>query len=127
MRALLTGASLWTVGLFAVAGIVATDMLFRSATFPRFFHGLFINVPVAGTVALLCLVGGVLPDPAGARRPRAAARRPVSTCTPATQAGSTGAIPREVQPLVDDLNALLDHRAEAVRRALARPATSPTA
>ena len=43
---------LWTVGLFVVAGIIATDMLFRFAGFPRFFHGLFMNVPVAGTVAV---------------------------------------------------------------------------
>ena len=46
------------MGLFVVAGIVATDMLFRFEGFPRFFHGLFINVPVAGTVAVVCLAGG---------------------------------------------------------------------
>jgi hypothetical protein len=31
-----------------------------------------------------------------------------------------GSYPAEVQPLVDDLNALLDHRDQAVQRAIAR-------
>ena len=36
------------------------------------------------------------------------------------RAASTAAIRREVQPLVDDLNALLDHREQTVARALAK-------
>ncbi len=116
---LLAGAVLWTIGLFVVAGIIATDMLFRFAGFPRFFHGLFINVPVAGTVAVVCLAGGVWQ----VRRALAALARLRSGLS-RVHAGDDGrvggAFPDEVQPLVDDLNTLLDHRAETVRRALSR-------
>ena len=38
-----------------------------------------------------------------------------------------GSYPAEVQPLVNDLNALLDHREQAVRRACRKRATSRTA
>ena len=116
---LLAGAVLWTIGLFVVAGIIATDMLFRFAGFPRFFHGLFINVPVAGSVAVVCLAGGVWQ----VRRALAALARLRSGLS-RVHAGDDGrvggAFPVEVQPLVDDLNTLLDHRAETVRRALSR-------
>jgi signal transduction histidine kinase len=117
--ALLTGALLWTVGLFVVAGIVATDMLFRFPRFPRFFHGLFINVPIAGAVALLCLAGGVFQI----RRALAALSRlraGLSGVHAGDHARVVGRFPAEVQPLIDDLNALLDHRAAAVQRAHAR-------
>jgi len=117
--ALLGGAASWTVGLFVVAGIVATDMLFRFEGFPRFFHGLFVNVPVAGAVALVGLVGGVLQ----VRRALAALtglRRGLAQVRAGGRDHVAGAFPQEVQPLVDDLNALLDHRGRAVQRALAR-------
>ena len=117
--ALVSGAALWTVGLFVVAGIVATDALFRFPSFPRMFHSLFVNVPVAAAVAVLCLIGGVLQI----RRALAALaglQRGLSRVHAGEDARVAGTFPREVQPLVDDLNTLLDHRAETVRRALAR-------
>ena len=116
---LLTGAILWTVGLFVLAGIVATDALFRFPRFPRLFHGMFANVPLAAAVALACLAGGVLQI----RRALAALTR-LRAGLSLVHAGEheriAGAFPREVQPLIDDLNALLDHRAQTVRRALSR-------
>lgn len=118
-QALLVGAGLWTVGLFVVAGIVATDMLFRFEGFPRFFHGLFINVPAAGAVAVVCLVGGVMQI----RRALAALarlQRGLAHVHAGDRARVEGGFPREVQPLVDDLNTLLDHRGRTVQRALAR-------
>jgi signal transduction histidine kinase len=117
--ALLTGALLWMVGLFVIAGIVATDALFRFPRFPRLFHGLFINVPVAGTVALLCLAGGVV-QIRQALAALARLRAGLSGVHAGDHARVDGHFPVEVQPLVDDLNALLDHRADTVRRAHSR-------
>ncbi|MGD9906637.1 MAG: ATP-binding protein [Vicinamibacterales bacterium] len=117
--ALLGGAGLWTLGLFIVAGIVATDMLFRYENFPRLFHRLFVNVPVAGAVAIGCLAGGVVQV-----RRALAALRDLGDGLTQVRAGDRdrvgGAFPREVQPLVDDLNVLLEHRGRTVQRALAR-------
>jgi signal transduction histidine kinase len=116
---LLTGAILWTAGLFVLAGIVATDALFRFPRFPRLFHGMFAQVPLAAAVALACLAGGVLQI----RRALAALTR-LRASLSLVHAGEHerigGAFPREVQPLIDDLNALLDHREQTVRRALSR-------
>jgi signal transduction histidine kinase len=117
--ALLGGAALWTIGLFVVAGIVATDLLFRMPSFPRLFHGLFANVPVAAAVAAVCMGAGVLQ----VRRALAALtqlRTALGRVHDGTDDRVPGVFPREVQPLVDDLNALLGHREQTVRRALAR-------
>jgi signal transduction histidine kinase len=113
------GAGLWTIGLFVVAGIVATDLVFRFRDFPGLFHSLFENVPIAGTVALVCLAGGVV-QVHRALGALTNLRHGLSRVHAGDDERVAGAFPNEVQPLVDDLNALLDHRAQMVRRAHAR-------
>jgi signal transduction histidine kinase len=68
---------------------------------------------------LACLVGGFLVVRRGLS-PLERLRGRLVSVRAGTDARITGSYPSEVQPLVDDLNALLEHRDEAVRRAVAK-------
>jgi signal transduction histidine kinase len=116
---LVLGAVLWTVGLFVVAGIVMTILMLRYAALPRIMHGMFMHSGMSMTVALVAMLWGILQvrkgfAPIDRLRARLASVRSGETSR------VEGRYPAEVQPLVDDLNALLDHRERAVSRAQAK-------
>ena len=72
-------------------------------------------------LSALAMVAGVLADPAvGSRRSRSSATRLGARARGRGAPGRGTLRPSEVQPLVDDLNALLDQREQAVQRALAK-------
>jgi len=125
---ILLGAVLWTIGLFAITGVflhvvtfdhpsahVATHSSVQAVSYWAFFrHG-----PAAALVGVLCMLYGFVQvrrgiSPINELRHRlAAVHRGTATCV-------SGSYPAEVQPLVDDLNALIEERERRVRRALAK-------
>jgi signal transduction histidine kinase len=114
------GALMWAIGLFTVAGVILTHQIYTNPHAPRVFHRAFdLHAPLLLLTSVTLLAGGWW-----------LVRRGVSpinqlrTRLAAVHAGRdrqvNGRYPAEVQPLVDDLNALLDQREQAVRKALAK-------
>jgi signal transduction histidine kinase len=115
----LLGALLWTGGLFVVAGIVTTMLMFRYPQSPRIFHAMFVHSLLSAIAAVICMVAGLWQVRKGLS-PFNDLRSQLSRVRDGRHARVEGRYPAEVQPLVDDLNALLDHRERAVSRALAK-------
>jgi signal transduction histidine kinase len=109
------GAMLWTLGLFAVITILLT----LSTTAMRSVAIIHSHMEVSAVVAVACMAAGL----ALVRRalvPFDHIRRRLSQVRDGTERQLSGAYPSEVQPLVDDLNALLEHRERAVARAVSK-------
>lgn len=116
---ILMGAALWTIGLFTVAGLILTQAMFRHPGAPGVFHDWFLNVWPLSILAMVCLVAGLFQVRRGLTsfdelRGRLAGVRQ------GRDRRLEGAYPIEVQPLVADLNALLDDREQRVTRALTK-------
>jgi signal transduction histidine kinase len=111
----MVGAVLWTVGLFTVITITFTFSMHARAT-AIVVHS---HTGVSVIVALLCLFGGLALVRAGLA-PLDDMRRRLSDVRKGIHHELPGTYPTEVQPLVDDLNGLLDHRDRMVQRALAK-------
>jgi signal transduction histidine kinase len=109
------GAILWTIGFLAVITIVFTFSAHaRDSAMVIHRH----NV-ISVVVAVACMIGGLGLVREGLR-PFDTMRRRLSDVRAGKERQLLGSYPTEVQPLVDDLNALLDHRDQTVRRALAK-------
>ncbi|MFN8062496.1 MAG: HAMP domain-containing sensor histidine kinase [Vicinamibacterales bacterium] len=115
----LLGAVLWTAGLFAVTGLVTTHLMLRYPSAPRILHGFFEHAIAWSVVALVCMVVGLWQVRRGLA-PLQELRARLGDVRAGRHVRVVGEYPNEVQPLVGDLNALLDHRARTVARALAR-------
>jgi signal transduction histidine kinase len=116
---ILTGAVLWTAGLFVVAGLAATWFVYRYPNGPRILHGPFTNVEASMAVAAICMAAGLY----CVRRGLSALTRlrdGLARVRTGADQRVTGAFAVELRPLVNDLNAMLDHREQTVRRALSR-------
>jgi signal transduction histidine kinase len=117
---LLLGAVLWTLGLFAGAVIVSTVLMLQFRHWPRILHGSAISHSTAFVLVTLgCLVAGFAAVRSGLS-PFTYLRSRLAAVHAGRDRRVEGAYPAEVQPLVNDLNALLDHREQMVRRALAK-------
>ena len=111
----LIGAILWTFGLVGVLIVLVTlnARLFGSV---RVLH---IYLHTTAAVALVCMIAGFYVV-RGAIRPLDHIRRRLVDVRQGTERRLQGSYPSEVQPLVDDLNALIAHNEQAVTRANAR-------
>jgi len=116
---LVLGAVLWTIGLFFVAGFVVTFLMFRYPRTPGLFHGMFEHLSIVILVAAVGIVGGLAQVRSGLA-PVNQLRARLAAVRDGRERRVQGKYPTEVQPLVDDLNALLDHRERTVARALAK-------
>ena len=116
---LLLGAALWTIGLFAVSGAIMTQIMFHHPSAPRIFHGVFAHVTAVSILALVCMIAGLSQVRRGLS-PVNRLRERLAAVHHGRDRRVEGTYPAEVQPLVNDLNALLDHREQAVQRAVAR-------
>ena len=108
----MTGAALWTLGLFAVVTIVLT-LSVSAMQSVRIIHA---HSPAAACIAIACMLAGF----ALVRRALAPfddMRQRLANVRRGTERQLEGSYPSEVQPLVDDLNALLHHTERAVARA----------
>ncbi len=115
----LIGAVLWTVGLFAVAGVVMTQIIYHHPAAPRIFHGIFLHVTAVSILALVCMIAGLVYVRSGLTAVDRLRLR-LAAVHQGRERLVEGNYPAEVQPLVNDLNVLLDHREQAVKRAVAR-------
>jgi signal transduction histidine kinase len=112
---LLLGAVLWTFGLMSL-----TTLLFT--LFPHALQSMVV-VHRHGVATAVCVVACLAAGLAVVRRgvaPFDDLRRRVADLREGRQRRLEGAYPREVQPLVDDLNLLLEHHERAVNRAVAK-------
>ena len=113
-RRLIFGSLLWIFGLLAVTTVLGLALIHRYPHLVGFVHNSALVV-----FATICLVGGLSVvrhglSPFGTLRERLAAVRE------GRERRVEGSYPSEVQPLVDDLNALLEHRDRALKRAMAK-------
>jgi signal transduction histidine kinase len=117
---LLLAALLWMVGLFSIGLLISTEIMMRHPGYPRAFHGLAMNHGrLLTATAVACMLLGVWQMRRGlAAFARLRAR--LAAVHAGTERQIDGGYPTEVEPLVTDLNALLDHRERVVRRALAK-------
>jgi signal transduction histidine kinase len=117
---LLTAALLWTVGLFIGGMVVFTALMFRNPSWARVMHGAVWSHAALSMVltALLLIAGFALVRSSLTTLNRLRTR--LSAVHEGSETRITGVYPAEVQPLVDDLNALLEHRERAVRRAVTK-------
>jgi signal transduction histidine kinase len=109
---LFIGSIIFASGLLAVFHMLSLAM-FRHSLTMHFDHAAILFV------ALIFIVIGVAQIRRGLS-PFDALRARLSDVRDGSQRRLEGRYPSEVQPLVNDLNALLDHRDEAVRRALGK-------
>jgi signal transduction histidine kinase len=116
---LLLGASLWTIGLFLVVGVLIIHVAFRHPSTPGLVHGFFSHTTILCIVALISIVAGVAQVRRGVS-PVNQLRARLAAVHEGRERRVEGSYPSEVQPLVDDLNALLAHREQMVQRALAK-------
>lgn len=107
-------AILWTVGLLAVTNVVATALAHRIPLMPRVAHGTAISIG-----AVIVMIAGLWQVQRGLA-PLQRLRTRLSAVREGHDRRVDGSYPAEVQPLVNDLNALLEHRERAITRALAK-------
>ncbi|MBK5299217.1 MAG: HAMP domain-containing histidine kinase [Vicinamibacteria bacterium] len=115
---LLIGAVLWTVGLLVLSSVALTRVMTVHPRAPiRVHRALEGYLPVV--VACACMVIGFLQVRRGLSAVDAL-RRNLGALHTGEARRLEGAYPSEVQPLVDDLNTLLEQRDRAVERAIAK-------
>jgi signal transduction histidine kinase len=118
---ILLGAILWTIGLFTIAGVFLNVVIFQYFD-PTALHAIFRHAPVMVLVAalcVLCMLVGFLQVRRG-MSPITQLHARLAAVHTGVDARIAGSYPAEVQPLVDDLNALLDERERRVARAVAK-------
>ena len=115
----LLGAFLWTAGLFTVSGLVLTMMMLRHERAPIVVHGFFKHTTVAMVMAILCLAAGLWQVRRGLT-PVNRLRSKLAEVHAGRTRAVDGSYPAEIQPLVDDLNKLLQHQEQTVQRAVSK-------
>ena len=116
---ILLGAILWTLGLFTIAG-VSLHFVTHPSSAHDLSHWTFLqHAPTTALVAVLCMLFGFLLVRRG-MSPINQLRHRLAAVHQGFDARVAGSYPAEVQPLVDDLNALLEERERRVARAVAK-------
>ncbi|HET7217655.1 MAG TPA: ATP-binding protein [Vicinamibacterales bacterium] len=113
------GALLWTAGLFTAAAVAVTFVMYHHPSTPRMFHAPFLYFRTASVIAVLCMIAGFLQVRKGLSAVQQLRER-LAAVHQGRERFVEGRYPAEVQPLVHDLNTLLEHRGQAVARALAK-------
>jgi signal transduction histidine kinase len=109
---LVIASVVWTLGLLFVTHVASVFLILGRDAAPR--------VPLIGVViAVAAMVAGVILF-RGSMRSFADLRRELGRVRDGHESQVQGAYLSEIQPLVDDLNALLAHRERRVREALAK-------
>jgi len=110
---LLLGSALGALGLLAISHLLSIALIHHYPIILRTSHGTML------LIALACLVAGLSQVRRGLS-PIDQLRTRLSAVHDGRERRVEGRYPTEVQPLVNDLNALLDHRERVVTRALAK-------
>ena len=111
----LIGAFLWTLGLLSVESILIT--VYSAYLYPiRIVHQ---HAHLMAILAILTAIAGFAVVRSGLA-PLDEIRRRLRAIQGGAERRLQGRYPSDVQPLVDDMNALLAHQEQAVERALAK-------
>jgi signal transduction histidine kinase len=110
---------LWTIGLFTAAGVAMTAVVLHIPDAGRAVHRPFTYTLPALLLALGCMLWGLVVVRWGLR-PIERLRARLLAVRDGRDARVAGRYPSEVEPLVSDLNALLEQRERAVQRAQAK-------
>lgn len=116
----LWGAVFWTIGLFMGGVMLATVILLQNRHFPILMHGSSVqHAPFWAVIIVVLIVAGAVQF-RRAFSPLEELRERLGRVRSGGESRIDGRYPSEVQPLVDDLNALLEHQEHAVRRAVSK-------
>src|SRR5262249_54545176 len=115
---ILLGAILWTAGLFTIA-VVFLHFVFHYPSAHVASRGMFRYARAMSRAAALCMRCGFLLVRRG-MSPINQLRNRLTAVHKGAAARVGGGYPAEVQPLGDDLNALLEERERRVARAVAK-------
>jgi len=113
-RRLMFGSLLWIAGLLAITTAIGITLIHRYPHLVGFVHNSALVV-----FATVCLVGGLSMVRHGLS-PFTELRERLASVRDGRARRVDGHYPSEVQPVVDDLNALLDLRDQTVKRAIAK-------
>lgn len=108
------GAVLWTIGLVAVSHVIIVSLNSRFPRLNLILHGSAVTLG-----AIVCMIAG-LSQIRRAISPVQQMRDKLAAVRDGRANRLEGNYPDEIQPLVTDLNALLDHQEGQVKRAIAR-------
>jgi hypothetical protein len=106
---LLAGAIFWSIGIFLIVGILVIHVMFQHPRAPGMVHGFFAHTTILSIAALVSLIAGFVHVKGGVS-PVNRLRARLAAVHEGRERRVEGTYPSEVQPLVDDLNALLAHR-----------------
>jgi len=114
------GAVLWSMGLFLLSGLILTHYMLYVPQAPGIFHGVFVHYMIIVTLAMIAsIVVGFIQVKRGLASFNEL-RANLTGVREGRDARLGGEYPTEVQPLVNELNALLGDREERVTRALTK-------
>jgi signal transduction histidine kinase len=117
---ILSGAVLWSIGLFIAAMVIATFLMVQYRWLAIRIHGAAGAHSVVFVVVVFVLLVVGLAQVRRALSPLQRLRARLADIHAGRETTIAGDYPSEVQPLVDDLNALLAQRDQAIRRAIAK-------
>ena len=118
-RQILLGAIIWSAGLFVVSGGAMVLLVNHHEKYATAVHVALSHVPFVVIVSAICLFVGLWYVRRGLD-PVAHLRTRLAAVHSGREARLTGTYPAEIQPLVDDVNSLLAHQEETVRRAVSK-------
>jgi signal transduction histidine kinase len=117
---LLVSSLLWTVGLLFVSAVPFTLLMEQQSRLRVALHvHRFMQSPVVIVTAVFCMIAGLVVARGGLASVDNLRNR-LNGLRAGRERRMDGAYPAEIQPLVDDLNALLDHREKAIQRAIVK-------
>ena len=111
------GAVLWSIGLFLLSGMILTHYMLYVPEAPGIFHGVFVHymMIVAATIVVSTVIGFIQ-----VRRGLASfneLRTNLSGVREGRETRLGGEYPAEVQPVIEELNALLTDREQRIVKA----------
>ena len=118
-RRVFFGAILWSAGLFVVAGGLMMLIINHHPRAAQAVHHGFSHAPLVIAVAVASLALGLWYVRRGLS-PVGQLRERLRAVHAGREQRVSGSYPAEIQPLVDDVNALLAHQEEVVQRAVAK-------
>ena len=118
-RRVLRGAVLWSLGIFAIAGTFTSHVMSFHPHAGMTIHNTFLRLYLMVPIALVCMMAGFWQLRRGLAG-IAQVRARLSAVHEGRSERVEGDYPPEVQPLVSDLNTLLDHHDQAVKRAVTK-------
>jgi len=113
------GAFLWTMGLLSLAGIVFTYLVSVRPRHVVFLHWPFTHLAFVIVLAIVLLLGGLFYFRQGVS-PITQLRHRLSMVHSGGTRRLEGDFPSEIEPLINDLNALLEQHELAITRAQAK-------